>query len=107
MIAYALILFAVAVLFLIIGILIYRGRTDLIHDYHQTNVKESSKKAYGKAFGKAMLGLSLTMTASGIIALCGETKAIAIASTTVLFIGLTASLVVIGIIQKKYNGGLF
>ena len=57
-------MFLVAVLFTVLGIAIYKGKTDLIHDYHQTKV--TNKSAYGKAFGKAMLVIAAVMLLSGI-----------------------------------------
>ena len=47
MILYAIIMFLAAVPMGAISIAIYRGKTNLIHDYHQTKVKD--KTAYGKA----------------------------------------------------------
>lgn len=107
MVAYSVILFAVALIFLVLGILMYRGRTDLIIDYHQTRIRESDKKEYGRAFAKAMFGISLSMTASGVIALFGESKTIVLSSVAVLFVGLIVSIVRIAVIQNKYNGGIF
>ena len=107
MIAYSVIVFATALLFLVLGVLIYRGKTDLIIDYHQTHIRESDKKEYGRAFGKAIFCISLTMIASGVIALFGESKTIVLSSTAVLLVGLIASIVRIVKVQKKYNGGVF
>ena len=49
MMAYAIIMFITSVIFGILAAQIYNGKTDLIHDYHQTKV--SDKAAYGKDFG--------------------------------------------------------
>ena len=54
MLVYSIIMFLVAALFTVFGISIYKGKTDLIHDYHQTKVTD--KSAYGKDFGKADTG---------------------------------------------------
>ena len=67
MIAYSLILFFVAAIFVGIGIAIYRGKTNWIHDYHQTNVTDPA--AYGKAMGKALFVFAADFLLSGIIAL--------------------------------------
>ena len=105
MIVYSMILFAVAVVFLVLGIAVYRGNTKLIHDYHQTNVKEDERRQYGRAFSKAMFAVFATLLVSGIIALLGKDV------MAVSFIALGAGLIVSGVIfvtvQKKYNGGLF
>lgn len=107
MVAYSVLLFAAAAVFLVLGILIYRGNTSLIHDYHQTNIQESEKKEYGKAFAKVMFGIALTLISSGVIALFGESKPIVIASIVVLFVGMIVSFFLLGKLQKKYNGGIF
>ena len=90
---------------IILSIAIYNGKTNLIHDYHQTKVTD--KVGYGKAFGKAMLFVSLTLILSGIIGLFGNSEVIAIISVAVLFIGLFIGIAGIVAVQKKYNKGVF
>ena len=107
MVAYSIIMFLVAVLFLGLGIALYQGNTDLIHDYHQKNVKESERAEYGRAMAKGLFVICATLLISGIIALLGKEKPIAAISQIVLFAGLIASFVVLVKVQKKYNGGLF
>ena len=101
MILYAIIMFAVAALFLFLGRAIYRGNTDLIHDYHQTRVKD--KDAYGKAFGQAMFTISAAMAASGLVALVDD----GFLPILVLFLGLAAGITQIVLVQKKFNNGVF
>ena len=100
MIAYAIITGLVAILFGVLAVLIYRGRTELIHDYHQTKVQD--KAAYGKAFGKAMAVISVAMLLSAVVALFTMWCAMAI-----LFAGLVVGIAAIVRVQKKYNGGVF
>ncbi len=103
MIAYAIIMFATAMIVGVMAGLIYKGKTNLIHDYHQTKVMD--KVGYGKAFGIAMATIAGTMTLSGVIALFGEhTMWFAVG---VLVGGLIAGTVAIVRVQKKYNGGVF
>lgn len=103
MIFYAIIMFVAACAFCVIAALIYKGKTNLIHDYHQTRVKD--KANYGKAFGNASGVFSATMALSGVIALFGESAMwIAVA---VLVVGLIVGIVAILRVQKKYNGGVF
>ena len=103
MIVYAVIMFLAAAVFAVVTVLIYNGKTELIHDYHQTNVKD--KAAYGKAFGKAMAVIPSGMTLSGSIALPGENMAWV--AVTVLLLGIGIGLIAIFRVQKKYNGGMF
>ena len=105
MILYSVILFLVAVPMAVISIAIYRGKTNLIHDYHQTKVTD--KAAYGRAFGKAMLVVTASLLASGVIALFGDTKTIAMLSMAALFLGLVIGIACIIAVQRKYNNGLF
>ena len=101
MILYAVIMLAVAALFGVLAYQIYKGRTELIHDYHQTRVKD--KAAYGKSFGKAFFLMAVALGFSGLLAFFTHV-AIALA---VLFLGLALGIAAIIRVQKKYNGGVF
>ena len=102
MFVYSIIMFLVAVLFTVLGIAIYKGKTDLIHDYHQTKVTD--KSAYGKSFGKAMLVIATVLLLSGIIGLFENMIILAVA---ILVIGLVIGIGGIVAVQKKYNKGVF
>ena len=103
MIVYAIIMFATALLFGVLAALIYKGKTELIHNYHQTKVTD--KAGYGKSFGKAMAVLAVTMALSGAVALLGEDAMQS--AVAVLIIGLIVGIMAIVRIQKKYNGSVF
>lgn len=105
MVLYSIIMFLTAALTGGLGIAIYRGKTGLIHDYHQTKVTDPA--AYGKAFGKAMLVVAAALLLSGIVGLLGGSDTIAMIAVILLFIGLTIGIGCIIAVQKKYNGGLF
>ena len=102
MLVYSISMFLVAALFTVLGIAIYKGKTDLIHDYHQTKVTD--KSAYGKAFGKAMLLIATVMLLSGIIGLFEKLLILAVA---ILIIGFVLGIGCIVAVQKKYNKGVF
>ena len=102
MLVYSIIMFLVSALFTVLGIAIYKGKTDLIHDYHQTKV--TNKSAYGKAFGQAMLLIATVMLLSGIIGLFKNLLMLAVA---ILIIGLVVGIGCIVAVQKKYNKGVF
>ncbi|MBR2043356.1 MAG: DUF3784 domain-containing protein [Clostridia bacterium] len=102
MLVYSIIMFLVSALFTVLGIAIYKGKTDLIHDYHQTKVTD--KLAYGKAFGKAMLLIATVMLLSGII---GLFEKLLILSVAILIIGFVLGIGCIVAVQKKYNKGVF
>jgi len=105
MIAYSIIMFLAAALLAGISMAVYRGNTNLIHDYHQTNVTD--KAAYGKAFGKAMSVVSLAPLLSGIVGFLGEPETMGMIAVTVLIAGLMIGVACIIAVQKKYNNSLF
>ncbi|MBR4657033.1 MAG: DUF3784 domain-containing protein [Oscillospiraceae bacterium] len=105
MIAYSILMFVIAVFFLIMGIAIYKGNTKLIHDYHQTHVKESQRQEYGRAFAKGMFTITATLLISGIIGLFGKDGSVIAYSLGVFCAGFVISIIIIAIVQKKYNGG--
>ena len=102
MLLYSVIMFLAAALFTVLGIAIYKGKTDLIHDYHQTKVKD--KSAYGKAFGKAMLVIATVMLLSGLMGLFENFGLLAV---VILIIGLVIGIGCIVAVQRKYNKGVF
>ena len=105
MLLYSIIMFVAGLLFVGLSIAIYKGKTNLIHDYHQTNVTD--KAAYGKAFGKAMLVIAIAMLFSGIVSLLDDSEITAIIAVAVLIIGLIIGFVCFAAVQKKYNNGVF
>ena len=105
MLLYSIIMLAVAILFMIISLSIYKGNTNLIHDYHQTKVTD--KEAYGKAFGRALAVVGLAPLLSGLIGLFGDSKPLALLSVAVLAAFLCIGIICICVVQKKYNGGMF
>ena len=100
MLGFSIVMFLVAALFTAVAIGIYRGQTDLIHDYHQTNVTD--KAAYGKAFAKSFAIFPITMTCSGILSFLSAPFGV-----TVLIIGFVAGIIGFVKVQKRYNGGIF
>ena len=105
MVLYSIIMFLAAAPMIKVSIAIYQGKTSLIHDYHQTRVTD--RAAYGKAFGKAMLVVSISLLLSGIIGLFGASEVIAKIAVVVLFIGLFIGIAWIVAVQMKYNKGVF
>ena len=106
MILYAVFMATIAILFLWLGIMLRRGKTDLIHDYHQANIPADQKTEYGKAFSISMFTISIACFASGLLGLL-KTEFFSKLSLFVLIGGLILSIAIIIFVQKKYNGGLF
>ncbi len=97
-------MFLIAAVFAFVAVAIYKGKTNLIHDYHQTNVTD--KTAYGRAFGKAMGVIAIAPLISGVIGLLGESNGIACTAVVVLIVGITIGSICIVSVQKEYNGGV-
>lgn len=106
MLVLSIIFFAAAILLLAFGVVICKGNTKLIHDYHRKNVRESERKEYAKAFAKGLFTLCAALLLSGIIALFDKKWALP-ALLIVLATGFAVSNIVLIRAQKKYNGGIF
>ena len=105
MIIFSVILFIVAAVFVILGVLIFRGHTNLINCYHEERVKD--KPLYCKKFAQSLYLFAIALTSSGIIGLFGETDVIAFCAVAVLIVGITISTIRMFCVQKKYGGGIF
>ena len=105
MLEYSIIMFLTTALLLLLGVAIYKGKTNLIHSYHQTKVTD--KSAYGKAFGKAMFVVAMAPLLSGLSGLFGDSDIIAIIAVVVLIIGVGIGMGCIFAVQKKFNKGVF
>ena len=104
MLLYSILMFTGSILLMVFGIMIYRGKVDLIHSYHQKRVKD--KAAYGRAFGKALFAVALAPFASGVIGLFANSNPLEIIAVLVLLFGLVLGSCCILAVQKKYNKGL-
>ena len=98
MIDYAVLMWAIAALFLLFGLLIYHGKTGLIHEYHRERVRSEDMAAYGRAFSTGLFALAGTLlwTLPGAVT----------ASLVVLRVGLAASFAILWRVQRRYNGGM-
>ena len=105
MVVFSIITFFVAVLFGALALSIYRGNVKLIHDYHYKKVTDV--EGYTKAFGKALSPISIGSFLSGVVSLFGESDTIAMVAVGSLMAGIAVGIVLIVIVQKKYNGGMF
>ena len=102
MLLYSIILFLAGALVAGMGLAIYRGKTDLIHSYHQTKVTDLA--ANGKAFGKAMFVIAAALVLSGLIGLADHTSFLSVA---VLMVGMAIGIGCIIAVQHRYNKGIF
>ena len=59
--------------------------------------------AYGKAMGKALMGIAIPLIIAGVIGLFTTSVLV----TVILIVGLVISFIAIFRVQKKYNGGMF
>ena len=105
MIAYAVIMLLVALLFGVVAMQIGKGKVELIHDYHRKHVTDIA--GYGKAIGRVLGIMAGTMALSSGIALLGESAGIVWSAIAVLGSGFALSIVCFVRVQKRYNGGVF
>ena len=105
MLVYSIIMFLAAALLLAFSIAIYKGRTNLIHDYHQKKVTD--KPAYGRAFGKALAVVALAPLVSGLIGLFAASRPLRLIAVAALIVCLCAGVGCLVAVQKKYNKGVF
>lgn len=105
MIVYSIIMFVVAIAFVVFAILISKGNTNLINCYHEDRVKD--KHAYCKKFSQSLWLLAATLVASGVVGLLGETDTVALSAISVLIVGMICGLSRLFYVQKKYGGGVF
>ena len=105
MLVYSVIMFLGAALFSALGIVVYKGKTELIHQYHQTKVQD--KAAYGRAFGKVLFIFALAMLLSGIMGLFAGTNLIGVVAVAVLLTGICVGIICLVKVQNKYNSGVF
>lgn len=101
---YALLMILLGYIFLWIGYKIHFGHTHLIHDYHQRNIQEEDKTHYARFFSLGIYGISGSLFSSGMISLFIKSTKI---SAFIAVIGVIISLIVIVIVQRKYNGKIF
>ena len=101
MLIYSAIMFLAAALLLALSIAVYRGKTDLIHDYHQAGLAD--KPAYGKAFGKALSVFAASALLSGLAGLLAPSHGLA-AAVAILIAGFAVGTALIIAVQRKYNG---
>lgn len=105
MTAYAVFLFVVAAIFCTIAVSVYRGNNNLIHSYHQENVRREELPAYCRAFSKGLFAVVGGLLLAGGVALLGDSTPIALASVGVLFAGLGVSFGILIHVQKRFNRG--
>lgn len=98
-------MFLATILLLSFSLAIYKGKTNLIHSYHQTKVSDPS--AYGKAFGKALFIIAMAPLSSGMIGLFAASDRMVIVAVAVLVIGIGIGTGFIVAVQNKYNKGVF
>ena len=103
MIPYIIVFYAVGFLLLVLGIMIWRGKTKLIHAYHQKNVTDF--KGYGKAMGKVVAGQGVLAVIAASTAFFGERWMVI--GVWIFFVGFCVMFLILYFIQRKYNGSLF
>ncbi len=105
MIVYSATMLATAVLFVIFGILIMRGRASLINCYREERVKD--KDTYCIKMGRALLIMGAGMAVSGVTAIFSDKKSVILIALAVTLCGVIIGTCRLFFVQKKYGGGVF
>ena len=96
----------VGVICLIIGIQNIRGNISMLHSYHINNIKEENKAPFGKAVGKGMIIIAVSLIVYGALYIPAELTQEGVYLTVgniVLTAGLIAGLGICLYAIKKYN----
>ena len=104
MILGVIVLFAVGVLCVVLGLVIWKKqKIDLIHDYQHRNVREEDKPAYCRQMGISIIFIGVAIGLDGVANLFSwETF-----GYLSLAVGIIGGLVIMHKAQKQYNGGWF
>ena len=104
MLLYGIIVLLAGLAMLVVSILICLGHTNLIHEYHQNNVKEEDKKKFGLSMGLSLSLGSLGMITSSLIALLSNDESLFVVTILILLIPLFLSIILLFIFTIKFNG---
>ncbi len=88
-----------------VGASVCRGKTELIHSYHQQRVTD--KAAYGRAMGRAIVLMGVFFALSVVPLFVSRSRAADMLSIGLMSAGIVVSLVLIICAQIKYNKGIF
>lgn len=102
--------FLVGVLICYFAVRNIKGDISTLHSYHRAHVSEENVKPFGKLVGIGTLLCGISVIQFAILQLVTElTKndLFVIVGTFLLFVLLTAGMIVTFCAMKKYNGGIF
>lgn len=102
MVIYAVLAFILSLVFLFLGIMVFKGRTDILQEKGRNRVTD--RKAYGKMFGSGLLIIALGLVLSGALALLGDSTLWLLLCFAVLMGGIVGGMVLIVKAQDTYNG---
>ncbi|MBR2792134.1 MAG: hypothetical protein IKE78_05480 [Erysipelotrichaceae bacterium] len=101
---YAIITGTVALIIGIYANAINRGNTKYIMQYHQNNVSEADRAAYGREIARGLFMLCATMALSALGDLLTDVLLVPLG---ILAGGFVISMIMLVKTQRKYNGGMF
>ena len=100
---FSVILIAASLLIAGVGTAVFKGRTGLIHDYHQEKVSEENRPAYGRAIGRGLLCMAVVLFVGGLLPLICEAEWILKTIRATFIFGILLSVLLLVMAQKKYN----
>lgn len=105
MIVFSVLLFTVSALMIVAGAFICSGKYEALFDFYLGGATDI--KAYSKAYGIAMMCMSIPCIACGVLQLLTPEIPFVIIAIAILVVGFAVGYVFFNRIQKKYNGGMF
>lgn len=100
----------IGLVFIVIGVLNFKGNIKLLHSYHIKNIKEEDIKPFGRIVGIAMFVISVTLITNGILSIICEfnpQKILTTVGNVVLIVGLSVGCLIALFAIKKYNKSIF
>lgn len=91
----------IAILLIVLGVLLYRGHTGLVHAYHRAHVRDHA--GYGRAMGVATLTLAAFLAASALLAPAMDGQAGVLYAVGLVFAGLAVYAALAIRAQRRYN----
>ncbi len=98
------ILFGVGILFVVLGLLLWKKqKITILHDYHYKNVKKEDVSAYTRLMGIGQIVIGVGLCLTGLLMLITQSQAV----WTVFVLGMVIGLILMHRTQMRYNGSWF
>ena len=100
----------VGIVFIVLGIINYKGNISLMHSYHRKRVSEEDKKPFAKLVGTGIIIIGTGMLIAGVLSFIAnamQNEVLLIISKVVSIVALIVGVVLAFYAMIKYNKGIF